>query len=70
MITYFYFFLKPPIFFPVLPKHPLPFAAKNVYYDERWMEKQEKGFVLWLNFILTPPEEFNAGTNNRQKGDF
>ena len=39
-----------------IPKHPLAFAAKNVYYDERWMEKEEKGFVKWLNFILTPPD--------------
>ena len=43
-----------------LPKHPLPFAAKNVYYDERWMEKQERGFVRWLNFVLTPPDEENG----------
>ncbi|ELT97378.1 hypothetical protein CAPTEDRAFT_220529 [Capitella teleta] len=40
-----------------LPKHPLPYAAKNMYYDERWLEKQEKGFVTWLNFVLTPPDE-------------
>ena len=39
------------------PKHPMPFAARNVYYDERWMEKQERGFVRWLNFVLTPPDE-------------
>ncbi len=36
----------------------MPFAAKNVYYDERWMEKQERGFVKWLNFVLTPPDEY------------
>ncbi|WAQ95520.1 ASPM-like protein [Mya arenaria] len=41
----------------VIPKHPLAFAAKNMYYDERWMEKQERGFVNWLNFILTPADE-------------
>ena len=35
----------------------MPFAAHNVYYDERWMEKQERGFVRWLNFVLTPPDE-------------
>ena len=35
----------------------MPFAAKNMYYDERWMEKQERGFVKWLNFVLTPPDE-------------
>ncbi|XP_074655688.1 uncharacterized protein LOC141909201 [Tubulanus polymorphus] len=45
-----------------LPKHPLPFAAKNMYYDERWMEKQERGFVCWMNFLLTPPED-----NGKQK---
>ena len=38
-------------------RHPMPFAARNVYYDERWMEKQERGFVRWLNFVLTPPDE-------------
>jgi abnormal spindle-like microcephaly-associated protein len=38
----------------------MPFAAKNMYYDERWMEKQERGFVRWLNFVLTPPEEENG----------
>ncbi|KAL5011550.1 hypothetical protein ScPMuIL_010101 [Solemya velum] len=47
-----------------LPKHPLPFAAKNMYYDERWLEKQERGFVNWLNFILTPAEEYQ---NNNTK---
>ena len=26
-----------------LPRHPLPYAAKNMYYDEKWMEKQERG---------------------------
>jgi hypothetical protein len=26
-----------------LPQHPLPYAAKNMYYDEKWMEKQERG---------------------------
>ena len=31
-----------------------PYASKNRYYDERWVEKQEKGFSNWLNFILTP----------------
>ncbi|XP_064086058.1 LOW QUALITY PROTEIN: abnormal spindle-like microcephaly-associated protein homolog [Macrobrachium nipponense] len=37
--------------------HPNPFAAKNVYYDSRWIDKQILGFTKWLNFILTPPEE-------------
>ncbi|XP_028394821.1 abnormal spindle-like microcephaly-associated protein homolog [Dendronephthya gigantea] len=40
-----------------LPRHPLPYAAKNMYYDEKWMEKQERGFVQWLNHVLTPPDE-------------
>ena len=26
-----------------IPRHPLPFAAKNMYYDERWIDKQERG---------------------------
>jgi abnormal spindle-like microcephaly-associated protein len=25
-----------------------------MYYDERWIEKQERGFSHWLNFVLTP----------------
>ncbi|RUS79093.1 hypothetical protein EGW08_013146 [Elysia chlorotica] len=44
-------------------RHPMPFAARNMYYDERWMEKQERGFVQWLNFVLTPPDEYVAATN-------
>ena len=50
-----------------LPKHPMPFAAKNVYYDERWMEKQERGFIKWLNFVLTPPDEY-VEAKKPQKG--
>ena len=34
--------------------HPNPFASRNIYYDERWVQKQESGFMKWLNFILTP----------------
>lgn len=49
-----------------LPKHPMPFASKNIYYDERWMEKQERGFSQWLNFILTPSEDM--GNNIKSKG--
>ncbi|XP_063422495.1 abnormal spindle-like microcephaly-associated protein homolog [Mytilus trossulus] len=48
-----------------LPKHPMPFAAKNMYYDERWMQKQERGFVHWLNFVLTPPDEYQQTTKVR-----
>ncbi|XP_029474259.1 LOW QUALITY PROTEIN: abnormal spindle-like microcephaly-associated protein [Rhinatrema bivittatum] len=39
-----------------IPRHPMPFAAKNVFFDERWKEKQERGFTWWLNFILTPDD--------------
>ncbi|XP_032734078.1 abnormal spindle-like microcephaly-associated protein isoform X3 [Lontra canadensis] len=45
-----------------IPRHPMPFAAKNMFYDERWKEKQEQGFTWWLNFILTP-EDFTVKTN-------
>ncbi|XP_074076994.1 abnormal spindle-like microcephaly-associated protein [Macrotis lagotis] len=39
-----------------IPRHPLPFAARNMFYDERWKEKQEQSFTWWLNFILTPDD--------------
>ncbi|XP_013013531.1 abnormal spindle-like microcephaly-associated protein [Cavia porcellus] len=45
-----------------IPRHPMPFAAKNMFYDERWKEKQEQGFTWWLNFILTP-DDFTVNTN-------
>ncbi|XP_068842311.1 abnormal spindle-like microcephaly-associated protein isoform X2 [Capricornis sumatraensis] len=45
-----------------IPRHPMPFAAKNIFYDERWKEKQEQGFTWWLNFILTP-DDFTVQTN-------
>ena len=45
--------------------HPNPFASRNRYYDERWVEKQEKGFSNWLNFILTPQAlDDSSGTAN------
>ncbi|XP_067846741.1 abnormal spindle-like microcephaly-associated protein [Heptranchias perlo] len=47
----------------VIPRHPMPFAAKNMFYDERWKEKQERGFVWWLNFILTP-DDFKVNTES------
>jgi len=50
----------------VAVKQPLLYAAKNMYYDERWMEKQERSFVKWLNFVLTPPEMYFDA--RRQKG--
>ncbi|XP_061884510.1 abnormal spindle-like microcephaly-associated protein [Entelurus aequoreus] len=45
----------------VIPRHPLPFAAKNMFYDERWIEKQERGFTWWLNYVLTP-DDFKVNT--------
>uniref|UniRef100_A0A4W3JTV4 Assembly factor for spindle microtubules n=1 Tax=Callorhinchus milii TaxID=7868 RepID=A0A4W3JTV4_CALMI len=45
----------------VIPRHPMPFAAKNMFFDERWKEKQERGFTWWLNFILTP-DDFTVST--------
>uniref|UniRef100_A0A8C4SL76 Assembly factor for spindle microtubules n=1 Tax=Erpetoichthys calabaricus TaxID=27687 RepID=A0A8C4SL76_ERPCA len=39
-----------------IPRHPLPFAAKNMFYDERWLEKQERGFTWWINYFLTPDD--------------
>ncbi|KAM4722873.1 abnormal spindle-like microcephaly-associated protein [Rhinophrynus dorsalis] len=54
-------FLKPSK--TVIPRHPMPFAAKNMFYDERWMEKQERGFTWWLNFILTP-DDFAVKTDS------
>ncbi|XP_067141199.1 abnormal spindle-like microcephaly-associated protein homolog [Centruroides vittatus] len=41
-------------------RHPNPFAAKNMYYDEKWMLKQEFGFTRWINYILTPPEDLTT----------
>ncbi|XP_075844260.1 abnormal spindle-like microcephaly-associated protein [Microtus pennsylvanicus] len=45
-----------------IPRHPMPFAAKNMFYDERWKEKQEQGFTWWLNYILTP-DDFTVKTH-------
>lgn len=39
----------------------MPFAAKNMFYDERWIEKQERGFTWWINYVLTP-DEFKVNT--------
>lgn len=39
----------------------MPFAAKNMFYDERWIEKQERGFTWWLNYVLTP-DDFKVNT--------
>lgn len=32
-----------------------------MYYDERWIQKQETGFSKWLNFILTPDDVDDGG---------
>eukprot|EP00111_Clytia_hemisphaerica_P019888 TCONS_00058670-protein len=53
---------------PTLKKDPMPFAAKNMFYDERWIEKQERGFTNWLNYLLTPFEE-NCPADNSQPQD-
>lgn len=50
-----------------LPRHPMPFAAKNMFYDERWIDKQERGFTNWINFILTPQDEESGTENNRRE---
>ncbi|XP_047443910.1 abnormal spindle-like microcephaly-associated protein [Mugil cephalus] len=44
-----------------IPRHPMPFAAKNMFYDERWIEKQERGFRWWINYVLTP-DDFKVNT--------
>uniref|UniRef100_G1N215 Assembly factor for spindle microtubules n=1 Tax=Meleagris gallopavo TaxID=9103 RepID=G1N215_MELGA len=49
----------------VIPRHPMPFAAQNMFYDERWKEKQQRGFTWWLNFVLTP-DDFSVKTNTSQ----
>lgn len=43
----------------------MPFAAQNMFYDERWKEKQQRGFTWWLNFVLTP-DDFSVKTNTSQ----
>ncbi|XP_060686162.1 abnormal spindle-like microcephaly-associated protein isoform X2 [Hemiscyllium ocellatum] len=47
----------------VIPRHPNPFSIGNMYYDEQWKEKQERGFTWWLNFILTP-DDFTVNTES------
>ncbi|KAM3876201.1 abnormal spindle-like microcephaly-associated protein [Diretmus argenteus] len=44
-----------------IPRHPMPFAAKNMFYDERWIEKQDRGFTWWINHVLTP-DDFKVNT--------
>ncbi|XP_026556248.1 abnormal spindle-like microcephaly-associated protein [Pseudonaja textilis] len=43
----------------------MPFAAKNMFYDEQWKEKQQRGFTWWLNFVLTP-DDFTLKTDISQ----
>lgn len=31
----------------------MPFAAKNMYYDERWIEKQEEGIHMEHQYYYT-----------------
>ncbi|XP_054761637.2 abnormal spindle-like microcephaly-associated protein homolog [Lytechinus pictus] len=52
-----------------LPRHPLPFAAKNIFYDERWMEKQDRAFTCWLNYVLTPDIDTPKDPNKNVKID-
>ncbi|GFU52555.1 abnormal spindle-like microcephaly-associated protein homolog [Nephila pilipes] len=40
--------------------HQNPYATFNSYYDEYWKEKQESAFTNWLNFILTPNDDFGS----------
>lgn len=51
----------------------MPFAAKNMFYDERWIEKQERGFTWWINYVLTP-DDFKVNTEvakgDRHSGGF
>lgn len=46
----------------------MPYASKNMYYDERWMDKEERGFVKWLNFVLSPPDYYFEA--KKQKGSY
>ncbi|CAI5776569.1 spindle-like microcephaly-associated [Podarcis lilfordi] len=48
-----------------IPRHPMPFVAKNMFYDECWKEKQQRGFTWWLNFVLTP-DDFTVKTDTSQ----
>lgn len=39
------------------PKQPLSVASKNHCYDDNWQDKQERAFVRWLNFTISPTEQ-------------
>lgn len=34
-----------------------------MFYDERWIEKQERAFTWWLNYVLTP-DDFKVNTES------
>eukprot|EP00795_Rhopilema_esculentum_P010190 gene10190-18862_t len=51
-----------------IAKHPMPYAAKNMFYDERWIEKQETGFKNWLNFVLTAPDDGEDLASEEKRG--
>ncbi|KAA8589418.1 hypothetical protein FQN60_012783 [Etheostoma spectabile] len=36
-------------------------TATNMFYDERWIEKQQRGFTWWINYVLTP-DDFKVNT--------
>ena len=36
-----------------IAKHPMPYAAKNMFYDERWIEKQETGINRLFQICLS-----------------
>jgi len=54
---------------PVVIHRPNPYASRNRYYDERWVETQQKGFSNWLNFILTPQGPEDEGSISIGKVD-
>ena len=42
-----------------LPRHPLPYAAKNMYYDEKWTEKQERGKEVGTYMKVQTPQRLS-----------
>jgi hypothetical protein len=45
-------------------RNPNHFASKNIYYDERWVEKQTAGLTKWLNYVLTPEDGETIATKH------
>ncbi|CAB0027875.1 unnamed protein product [Trichogramma brassicae] len=37
-----------------------PFLTSTLYYDDKWIYKQEIEFKKWLNALLTPPEHLTT----------